>query len=60
MDCIMKFDNERIDISKKEELKRWSKLLRCQERDLVQAVLSIGSSVKMVDTFLYLNRKKMD
>ncbi|MBL0331090.1 MAG: DUF3606 domain-containing protein [Bacteroidetes bacterium] len=60
LNSITKFYNERIDISKKEELQRWSKVLSCREDDLVQAVLSIGNSVKMVDTFLCLNRKKLD
>lgn len=55
---LIKFYNDRIDISKKDELKRWSKLLSCREDDLVQAVSTIGNSVKMVDTFLYLNRQK--
>lgn len=47
-----------IDITKKEELKRWSELLCCKEDDLIHAVLTIGNSAEIVDTFLYLNRKK--
>lgn len=55
----MDTDNDHIDINNVEELKRWRKLLCCKEEDLVQAVLIIGNSAKMVDMYLYLNQKKL-
>ncbi len=50
--------NGMIDISNHEELKQWTEILCCKEKDLVEAVMVIGNSAKMVDSFLYLNRKK--
>ncbi|MFZ2205541.1 MAG: hypothetical protein WA057_00410 [Candidatus Magasanikiibacteriota bacterium] len=48
-----------INILEKRELKRWSELLCCKEEDLIQSVLVIGNNAKIVDTYLYLNRKKV-
>ncbi|OFY84507.1 MAG: hypothetical protein A3F72_13950 [Bacteroidetes bacterium RIFCSPLOWO2_12_FULL_35_15] len=56
----LNINNGRIDILNKQELKCWSELLCCTEEDLTQAVLTIGNAAKLVDTYLYLNRKKQN
>lgn len=52
--------NYKIDISNKASIKQWSETLCCDEKDLVNAVLVIGNSAKIVNDFLILNRKKYD
>ena len=47
-----------IDISMPDQLAYWSEKLCCRQDDLVEAVLKIGNSARMVDDFLILNRKK--
>ncbi len=51
-------EDSKIDITKKESLSKWSAELKCTEKDLIHAVLSIGNRVKSVNNFLIVNRKK--
>lgn len=60
MDDQLNINNGRIDILNEQELKYWCELLCCTEDDLTQAVLTIGNAAKLVDTYLYLNRKKLN
>ncbi|MGZ3885525.1 MAG: DUF3606 domain-containing protein [Bacteroidia bacterium] len=54
------FKDKHIDIGNKQELKKWCKLLRCLETDLVKAVIDIGPLANRVDDYLMLNRKKLN
>lgn len=49
-----------INLGSKEERLFWCQQLKCQEQDLIDAVMVIGSSVQAVDDYLILNRKKTD
>lgn len=51
--------DKQINISEKREVLYWADTLRCQQNDLINAVLKIGTSAKMVDDFLILNRQKI-
>jgi hypothetical protein len=48
-----------ININEGRELVYWSYVLQCEQNDLINAVLKIGTSAKMVDDFLILNRLKL-
>lgn len=48
-----------INIKEERELMYWSYMLECERSDLVQAVFKIGTSAKMVDDYLILNRRKL-
>ena len=48
----------RINIQHPHEIDGWCSLLQCDKEDLINAVLKIGNSAKMVDDFLILNRRK--
>lgn len=50
--------SKHINLGDKEEIKMWSEKLKCIESDLIEAVLAIGGSVRRVNDFLILNRKK--
>ena len=50
--------DQHININESRELAYWSYVLQCEQQDLVNAVMKIGTSAKMVDDFLYLNRRK--
>lgn len=50
----------KIDLTNKDNLAKWCTELKCEEKDLVHAVLSIGNNVKVVNDFLILNRKKKE
>lgn len=58
-DFMTETKRENIDISNKKTLAEWCEKLCCTEKDLIEAVLTIGNSAKIVDAFLYLNRKKI-
>lgn len=51
---------QRIEIDNEDLLKKWCKLLNCDEKDLMDAVFCVGNSVNAVDSFLTMNRKKKD
>lgn len=48
----------KIELNNLQEIKKWCEQLNCCEEDLIDAVLKVGSSAKMVNVFLELNRKK--
>lgn len=48
-----------ININENREIVYWSYVLQCEQNDLINAVLKIGTSAKMVDDFLILNRLKL-
>jgi hypothetical protein len=48
-----------INIKEERELLYWSYMLECEQRDIVQAVIKIGTSAKMVDDYLIMNRRKI-
>ena len=50
--------NQHINIAEAQELMYWSRMLQCDQRDIIDAVMKIGTSAKMVDDFLILNRRK--
>lgn len=50
--------NMKIDINGDASLKKWSKILDCQEKDLILAINHIGNSVGAVDDYLSMNLKK--
>jgi hypothetical protein len=58
MECNEHLRDKQINISEKREVIYWADTLQCQENDLINAVLKIGPSAKMVDDFLILNRQK--
>lgn len=47
-----------VNIDHDREISYWCAKLKCEPEDLIHAVLKIGRSAKMVDDFLFLNRKK--
>lgn len=47
-----------INISETREVVYWAYVLECEQEDLIYAVQRIGTCAKLVDDFLYLNRKK--
>lgn len=50
--------DSKINLQNKDAIKEWSKILLCEEKDLIHAIMVIGNSTRMVDDFLTLNRKK--
>lgn len=50
--------DKHININETRELVYWSSMLQCDQQDIIHAVLKIGTSAKMVDDFLILNRRK--
>ena len=48
----------KINLQNKDSIKEWSRILSCEEKDLIHAIMVIGNSIQMVDDFLILNRKK--
>lgn len=50
--------DKHININESHELVYWSEVLQCDQNDIVNAVMKIGTSAKMVDDFLILNRRK--
>jgi hypothetical protein len=53
-----KLKHEKIIISKKMPLKKWSAILNCEEKDLMNAIMTIGNSLQAVNDYLILNRQK--
>jgi hypothetical protein len=51
--------SQRIDIDHAQQVDYWCTTLNCGRSDLIDAVRKIGRSAKMVDDFLFLNRKKL-
>lgn len=49
---------QKINLHSDENIRYWCRELNCNQDDLIQSVLRIGNSAKMVDDFLILNRKK--
>lgn len=47
-----------VSIHSDQELNYWCEMLECSQEDLIQSVIRIGNSAKMVDDFLILNRRK--
>jgi hypothetical protein len=47
-----------VRIDSAEQISYWCELLQCDRNALVETVHKIGSSAKMVDDFLILNRRK--
>jgi hypothetical protein len=47
-----------INIGDASELNYWCQALQCEKEDLIVATQRIGTSAKMVDDFLVLNRRK--
>ncbi len=55
----MPIDKEQIiDIFNPNDIKYWCKKFKCDKEDLIDAVLTIGRTPKLVSDFLELNRKK--
>jgi succinate dehydrogenase flavin-adding protein (antitoxin of CptAB toxin-antitoxin module) len=50
--------NMKIVINGEASLKKWSRILDCQEKDLIYAINNIGNSAGAVDDYLYMNLKK--
>lgn len=50
--------DQHINIHDKRELVYWSYVLQCDQEYIIHAVLKLGTSAKMVDDFLILNRLK--
>lgn len=50
--------DKHINISEAREVVYWAYVLQCEQEDLINAVMKIGTSAKMVDDFLFLNRLK--
>lgn len=50
--------DQHININENREVVYWSYVLQCEQTDLINAVLKIGTSAKMVDDYLFLNRQK--
>ena len=48
-----------INITDREERRMWAMKIGCEEKDLIDAVMVVGSSVRVVDDYLFLNRKKL-
>lgn len=51
---------ETIDIGNEEEVLYWSRHFSCEPKHLIRSVLSVGNSVRAVETYLALNRWKED
>lgn len=49
---------ERINIREEQDVLQWSRKLNCEPNDVIHAVAKIGTCAKMVDDFLFLNRRK--
>lgn len=49
---------QHININEAREVVYWSYVLECDKEDLEYAVQRIGTCAKLVDDFLFLNRKK--
>lgn len=47
-----------VSIHSDQDLNYWCELLQCNQDDLIQSVIRIGNSAKMVDDYLILNRRK--
>lgn len=47
-----------ISLNSDQEMNYWCEQLECTQEDLIQSVIRIGNSAKMVDDFLILNRRK--
>lgn len=47
-----------ISIQSDQDINYWCAQLGCNQEDLVQSIMRIGNSAKMVDDFLILNRRK--
>lgn len=58
MDTEKKNEQTRIIISNETPIEYWCKLLNCEKQDLLQAISVIGNSLTVVDSYLFLNRKK--
>lgn len=54
------FNKETIELNNSKQIEKWCLELNCNKEDLIDAVLKVGSSAKMVNVFLELNRKKND
>ncbi len=50
---------EKIIISNTLTLKEWSRILDCEEKDLMKAIGAVGNSLQAVDDYLILNRQKL-
>lgn len=58
MDSNEHLRDKHININESHELAYWSNVLQCDRNDIINAVMKIGTSAKMVDDFLILNRRK--
>lgn len=47
-----------VSIHSDQDLHYWCEVLQCDQQDLIQSVIRIGNSAKMVDDYLILNRRK--
>lgn len=51
---------EKILLNDELSIEAWSDILNCEKQDLLQAMSVMGNSVRAVDDYLILNRRKKD
>lgn len=54
----LELKNMKIEITNESSIKEWCTKLNCKEKDLLEAMITIGNSANAVDCYLTMNRKK--